>query len=619
MFEEAELRAAWDHVLANDAEDGVLGASVRRFAGEVEHELGRLAVELAAGTYRPAPLTAVRIPKESGGWRELHVPVARDRVVERAVASRVTPLIEPLFSPSSFAYRRGIGVSDAVERVVELREDGFAWGARTDVDDCFPTIDRQRMMRLVSVVVSGTATIELIGRLIERPVRVGRELVRLRRGLAQGGALSPVLSNLYLYELDVGLARAGVPHVRFADDMVLFARDRDGALHGLDQARRLSARGGQRVGDDKSKVVSFKDGFAFLGEEFNERYPPASPNAKRLEPARRSLYVGHQGSGVRVDRGRIVVHRGDEELLSVPSGHVARIVLFGSVGLSAGARSWALANGADVVLVSRRGSYLGSLVSASGPDAGLRRRQYRLTEDADWTCAMGRAAAFGKLSNLRALLLRYIEPETADEVAPAAEQIDLYRGQLERATSAAEIMGVEGIASRRYWEAIGALVPPELGFDGRERRPPDDVMNAALGYGYAILCGEAVAAIAATGLDPAAGFLHADAPNRMSLALDLMEEFRPVIVDTVVLELVRRGAITLESGRADERRAGGVLLTEKARKLLVGRIEDRLLRVFRHVPSDQRTSHRRAIQLQAAQVAAAVRSGEPVYEPVLWR
>src|SRR5689334_13392801 len=108
------------------------------------------------------------------------------------------------------------------------------------------------------------------------------------------------------------------------------------------------------------------------------------------------------------------------------------------------------------------------------------------------------------------------------------------------ATTRDEIMGLEGAAAREYFTAVGRAVPEQLRFAGRSRRPPLDLVNAALSFGYTILLGEAVAALAAAGLDPAIGLLHADADRRPSLALDLIEEFRPLVVDQVVITAARR-------------------------------------------------------------------------------
>ncbi len=614
------LERAWDHVLERDQEDGFVAPSVRRFADRASEELADLASQLATSTYSPRRLRQVPIPKESGGRRLLQIPTARDRVVERCVSQLVAPIVEAHFSPSAFGYRTGLGVGDATRRVTELRSEGFVHVVRCDIDDCFPTIERPRLIRMLGTVVGAEGQLfGLVQRLIEREVWTDHGMIRPARGISQGGSLSPLLSNLYLHPVDLGLHRAGVPHVRFADDLVLLARTADEAYDALQRVERLVAAGGQRLGADKTKVTSFAEGFVFLGEDFNQRYPADSETHHRASPKLRSVYVGSQGAGVRVSKGRLIVERDGVELLSVPTGHVGRLVTSGAVGVSAGARSWALGTGTEIVLLSRRGSYLGRLASGTARDAGLRRLQYRLTDDDDWRLGPARRMIDAKLANQRTLLLRYVRPENADTAAPAAEQIEGYRSHVSLAASSAQLMGIEGAAGREYWAAFAALLPEGLGFEGRRRRPPPDVVNAALGYAAAILCGAAEGALASVGLDPAAGTLHSDAPRRPSLALDLMEEFRPVIVDTTVLAAFRRKRLGLQSIRRDDRRPGGVLLSEAGRRALTAALEDRLLTEFRHIPSGRRLTYRRALIVQAGMLARSVRRQENLYQPVYWR
>lgn len=189
----------------------------------------------------------------------------------------------------------------------------------------------------------------------------------------------------------------------------------------------------------------------------------------------------------------------------------------------------------------------------------------------------------------------------------------MYRHTLVKATSRSQLLGIEGIAAQSYWGAYEALLPAEIGFGGRARRPPPDVVNATLGYAYAVLLGEAVTALGIAGLDPACGLLHVDDFKRPNLGLDLMEEMRPVIVDRVVLELFRNKTLTVNSGRDDSAHKGGVLLTENGRRALLAALEDRLLTVFRHVESGYRVSYRRALQLQAVSVAQSYRFAECRY------
>ncbi|MDQ3885460.1 MAG: reverse transcriptase/maturase family protein, partial [Actinomycetota bacterium] len=209
------LADSWKRVLANDAEDEVLSAGVRRFARDAEARLDELRGRLLDGGYAPARLMRVSIPKEDGEQRVLHIPPVVDRVVEGAVLGVLTPLLDPLLGPSSFAYRPGLGVVDAVQEVARLRDEGFTHVLRTDINDCFPSIRVDRLWRILGVLVTDPELMAVLDQLLARTLHgPGRRRNRPGIGLPQGSPLSPILANVVLEHLDERLRRAGYPIVR---------------------------------------------------------------------------------------------------------------------------------------------------------------------------------------------------------------------------------------------------------------------------------------------------------------------------------------------------------------------------------------------------------------------
>ena len=522
------LRTSWEEILANDRGDGMLGAGVARFAADAEARLEELATQLAAGTYAPGLLTRVELLREDGDVRLLHVPPVRDRIVERAVLAAVTPTVDPMLGPWSYAYRPGLGVADAVQALARLRDEGLGWVARADVADCFPSIPIGHLRRLITALVDDEPLLALINLFLDR-ASTGDGGTRAVPGLPQGSPLSPLWANLVLTRLDERMADAGFPTVRYADDLAAAAASADEAWEAMRVASDAVGELGMRLGADKSQVMSFTEGFTFLGEDFGPRYPPTRDDHRAAEPARRVLYAGVQGCRVRLEAGRLLVESGDDtELLDVPSGQVERLVCFGAVGVSAGVRSWALAQGIEMVFLSRRGSYLGQAWGG-----GDRTRVHRLraplaaADDVGRSLAFGRAVVEAKIRKQVIVLRRLARRADAQIAAEAAELMTRLLPMLPDAAASEELMGLEGAAARAYFGALGVLMPDALRFEGRSRQPPADAVNAALSYGYAILAGEAVSALCAAGLDPGIGLLHADADRRPSLALDLMEEFRP--------------------------------------------------------------------------------------------
>jgi CRISPR-associated protein Cas1 len=536
-----QLAAAWEGVLAGDRDDGILGPGVARFARDAEQNLTEISAQLSAGAYRPGRLAPVSLPRADGRARLLHVPVVRDRVVERSILAVLTPVIDPWLGPFSYAYRPGLGVADAVQAVARLRDEGLGWVARADFHDCFGEIPVSRLRRMLGVLMEDPALLSLIEALLDRPA-AAPGVAALVKGLPQGSPLSPLWANLVLAEFDTRVTGAGFPLVRYSDDIVALAGCRDEAWEGMRVMSEAAGTLGMPLGADKSGVMSFEEGFCFLGEDFGPRYPPALAGQRVAEPARKVLYLGMQGAHAHLEAGRLIVQSAqDADVLDVPSGTVERIVCFGAIGISAGLRSWALASEVDLVFLSRRGTYLGHAWAAAAEHRiGRLRAQLAVADNPDRVIPFARAVVDAKVRKQQVLLQRLARRDNSEIVSAAVGQIGQLLAMLPACGTREELMGIEGAAAREYFAALGQIVPEGLRFTGRSRQPPGDLINAALSYGYAVILGEAVSALCAAGLDPAVGLLHAEQDRRPSLALDLMEEFRPLVVDQVVVAAARR-------------------------------------------------------------------------------
>lgn len=349
------LAAAWDDILARgDAGEG-LAESLSRFRRDADMSLAVLHQELVEGTYRPAHLHEVLIPKSDGDFRKLAVPRVRDRVVERAILLVTSVYVDPWLGPASYAYRAGLGVADAVQEVVRRREEGHGWVLRADIEDCFGTISREYAVRLFTAALPDDSLTRLITTLSARKVGT-RHGLRDVRGIPQGTALSPIMANLVLVRLDEALLDRGFALVRYADDFTVVCETADDAWEAARTASAALKELGMQLSPEKTEVMSFDDGFCFLGEDFGPRYPPVVERHRVADPLRRIIYVARQGSRLFTRKGRLVVESADDELImDVPVSHVSRVVCFGSVGVSA---------------ACGRGRFPTASTSCFSPDAG---------------------------------------------------------------------------------------------------------------------------------------------------------------------------------------------------------------------------------------------------------
>lgn len=232
-------------------------------------------------------------------------------------------------------------------------------------------------------------------------------------------------------------------------------------------------------------------------------------------------------------------------LVRRPLHEVDEIVLFGNADLTPAARDAALSNHVDVLYLSRAGRYRGRLVGF-GSNAGERRlEQLRALADPERRLELARHVVLAKLQNQRALLQRVRRERPAAIVQGTIDTLLAAEARVARAADLDVLRGLEGLGAAAYFKGFGAAITnPAFVFSGRNRRPPRDPVNAALSFGYTLLMTRVESAIHTVGLDVALGALHEAGRGKPALALDLMEPWRPVLVDRVVLRLVNRGQLT---------------------------------------------------------------------------
>jgi CRISPR-associated protein Cas1 len=332
-----------------------------------------------------------------------------------------------------------------------------------------------------------------------------------------------------------------------------------------------------------------------------------------------TTYIIEQGAELVCDGECLAVHKDEAMLQSLPLIKLDQIVIVGNVGISTPAIKRVLDRNIDVIFVTQRGRFHGKLIGRTSPHVALRHLQYRRADDPAWMLETARALVRGKLHNCRALLQRY----RRDRVAPPPElthSIDALGASLqrvERVRGRSALMGVEGFGTQRYFAGLRAIIAEEWGFAGRVRRPPTDPVNVLLSLGYTLLLANVLGALEMVGLDPFLGYLHTTAYNRPSLALDLMEEFRPVLVDTVVVQAVRT-AITSDDFTVTDDAERPVMLSDAGKRAFVRAFEERMQTLVQHPEGRDsgpgQVDYRRCIALQARRMARAVQRGA-IYQP----
>lgn len=338
-----------------------------------------------------------------------------------------------------------------------------------------------------------------------------------------------------------------------------------------------------------------------------------------------TLYVQQDGAVLRLDHDTVVIARENQGAVRIPLHHVQSIVALGRVSMTSPLLERCARDGRSVVRMDGRGRFLYRLQGPVSGNVLLRTAQHRLLGEPHLQVPLIQAFIAGKLHNGRQNLLRAArdraDERVADRLRQAATEMGRDLRRLPAILDADVLRGVEGVNARRYFacfpDMLSAQVEADLEPSGRSRRPPRDPVNAVLSLLYGLLRHDVMGALESVGLDPQVGFLHTVRPGRPGLALDLMEEFRPVLADRVALTLFNRRQL-----RGDDFEAlpgGAVTLTERARRLVIEAYQDRKQAEVEHVQLKSHIPLGHALLVQAQLLARAIRREGRGYVPYFQR
>ena len=328
-----------------------------------------------------------------------------------------------------------------------------------------------------------------------------------------------------------------------------------------------------------------------------------------------TLYVIEPGARIEREVQRLLVTKDDKVLQRVALDRVDQVVLVGWVGATTPALLALLDRGVGLTLLQRGGKLRGRLTPPLPRNAPLRKAQYQIEEDEQFCLGVARAIVRGKLSNSRTLLRRLLR-RRSDLPSTRLERVQQAIRRLPEADSLAALRGIEGSAARAYFGFLRQAVHPDMAFPKRARRPPPDPTNALLSLGYTLLNSAVMSALEIVGLDPYIGFFHAEKYGRPALALDLVEEFRAPIVDSLVLTLINKrmiGPDDFEKGKG-----GAVYLDQHARRVFFREFADRLETSVQHPLAGRSLSYRKIFEVQARQMAKTITGEIFAYRPFAW-
>ena len=258
------LRQAWEEVARKKGAAGIDDVSIKRWRRNWEERLVNLAAAVRTNAYQPRRLRRFYVPKRDGSLRQLSILTMTDRVLQRAVLRVVDDHFDCHFLDCSCAYRQGRGLRDAVRAILHHRDAGRQWVLDADIDECFDSLDHGLLMEFVREELDDP----IVLRLMEQWLRIGRRDPERAVGIPLGAVISPLLCNVYLHRLDLGLTGRGYRPVRYADDFCVFCASRTEVEAAWRDTEHILAGLKLQLEPRKTAIAHFDEGFDYLGVHF---------------------------------------------------------------------------------------------------------------------------------------------------------------------------------------------------------------------------------------------------------------------------------------------------------------------------------------------------------------
>jgi len=332
------------------------------------------------------------------------------------------------------------------------------------------------------------------------------------------------------------------------------------------------------------------------------------------------LYVTEPGTVVSMNEGQVVIETKSGLKKYIPIETLENVVLFGPSHITTNCHISFLTRGINITYLSSSGNFFGRTESTKHINIYRQRSQFKLGENEGFCIEFTRRILYAKINNQKVLLRRYNRYRNIESVTKSIDEIDIFLDKISKANSIEQMMGYEGNASKVYFKSLGQLVNSNFKFYNRSKMPPRDPFNAMLSLGYTLLLYEIYTAISLKGLNPYAGFMHKDKQGHPALASDMIEEWRPVIVDSLVMKLILNNDILLNDFYND---GDAVLLTKSGLKKFIQSFEKKMLDEINYLgeyDEDNEMNFRRTLLFQANLLSKSIDNNDfSLYKPIHMR
>ena len=508
---------------------------------------------LASGRYEAAPVSGFHTAKKNGGYRTLVRVTAVESVIQKCLLDYCQASYDSSFSPFSYAYRPGRGVSGALQQYCAYGS-AYRWAAKIDPTDCYGNIDFELLQSALSAFLKDDRLCETLMSFAQAPIIEDGECRNRGKGVPQGIPVGPFLCNVYLHALDLFLEKSRVPFVRYADDIVLFGNEYDVLTLQMQAALRfLKKKLSLRPNPKKCKLdapmkLSYLGHRFLIGKngiltlELAESAPAAAHAWQVTDLKNRGGTVNLLSDGILRQKDFSLLMESDGGNTDIPIKATDSINLFSNVIFDSGFFKAAAEHGIVVNVFNQHGHLEGRFLPnrpMHAPTVTLMQLETYYSEEK--RLSLAKSFVLAAIHNLRLNIRYYRRHHTGEIFNQKLALIDEAEKKIKATQEYQTLLMLEAQARAAYYACFDAfLEDSDFTFEKRSKRPPLNEVNSLISFGNTVLYSHIATEIYKTALDVRVGFLHATNARLESLNLDVAEIFRPLIVDRVVLSLLNR-------------------------------------------------------------------------------
>ena len=337
-----------------------------------------------------------------------------------------------------------------------------------------------------------------------------------------------------------------------------------------------------------------------------------------------TLYITSPNKYLSLEGENVVILENQEEIGRIPLHNLQAIITFGYTGASPALMGMCAQRNIELTFMSGNGRFLARVSGEVKGNVSLRKQQYRISDNTEESIKLARNFITGKVYNCRWVLERAVRDYSlridTDSIKKKSKILYQSLEKIRTCKTSAQLLGLEGEAAAVYFSVFDELIlqqKEDFTFQGRNRRPPLDNVNAMLSFAYSLLTGMCGSALESVGLDAYVGFFHTDRPGRISLALDIMEELRSIMADRFVLTMINKRII--KKSHFIQKESGAVVLTDEGRKLFLSAWQERKKVLITHPFLDEKIEWGMIPYVQAMLLARSIRGDLDEYPPFFWK